>query len=173
MNRYEALKHAVRAHAGQVDKCGQPYILHPIAVAEVLEPLTTIQAAPDDAYQDAVVVALLHDVLEDTSYQIPSEALTGIQARALVALTRQTEREPHPETYAEYIERICEGGEIAHLVKLADLRHNMSPSRMDCLPAKEAASLLPRYLKARGRIWKALGYEWWPEQEATAEGVFV
>jgi (p)ppGpp synthase/HD superfamily hydrolase len=157
VNRYEALKHAVKAHAGQVDKCGQPYILHPIAVSEAVEGADTLNI------ESHVVVALLHDVQEDTDYVLPSEDLSGQEARALIALTRQTEREPHPETYAEYIERICESNEIAQYVKLADLFHNLSPERQDCLPEKERKGLEKRYLKARDRIWEALGYEWWPE----------
>jgi (p)ppGpp synthase/HD superfamily hydrolase len=158
MNRYEALKHAALAHAGQVDKCGNPYIAHPIAVAEAAAlhgRSATISV--DNLY----TVGLLHDVLEDTDYQIPSEELAGCEARALVALTRQTEREPHPETYAEYLERVCDS-ELACIVKLADLWHNLSPVRQLCLPASERTGLERRYLKARDRIWQSIGYEWWP-----------
>ena len=46
-----------RAHAGQVDKGGQPYHLHPMAVAELL---------PPESDEDEYLAALLHDVLEDT-----------------------------------------------------------------------------------------------------------
>jgi len=159
MNRYEALKHAVKAHAGQVDKCGQPYILHPIAVAEVFAvrpPDWHLFGEGPATFGHAEVVALLHDVWEDTDYG-PIAPLSGEQAAALCLVTHQP-----GETYADYIEGVCRD-QLASVVKLADLWHNMSPARMDCLPAKEAASLLPRYLKARARIWEALGYEWWPE----------
>jgi (p)ppGpp synthase/HD superfamily hydrolase len=161
VNRYEALKHAVKAHAGQVDKCGAPYILHPIAVAEAIEsPEAEWVFSPDP--EDAVVVALLHDVLEDTSYE---GYLAGIGYRQLRALRLVTRRE---ETYAQYVNRICveqyrDVMEIAATVKLADLWHNLSPERQDCLPEKERKGLEKRYLKARDRIWEALGYEWWPE----------
>jgi (p)ppGpp synthase/HD superfamily hydrolase len=157
MNRYDALKHAVKAHAGEVDKCGQPYILHPIAVAEALEPLATVQAVPDQAYEDAVIVALLHDVLEDTDYELDADEFQLSQWSALFTITHRPE-----QTYAEYIDGICTSM-IAPLVKLADLWHNLRPERLACLPTKERASLERRYLKARDRIWEALGYRWWPE----------
>lgn len=160
MNRYEALKHAVKAHAGQVDKCGQPYILHPIAVAEVFDrpnlPVYLFDIGPARV-EDAVVVGLLHDVWEDTRYVLPR--LPSYLAEPLAALTRV-----EGETYDAYIIRLC-ADPVAMLVKLADLWHNLSPQRQDCLPAAEAKSLQGRYLKARDRIWEALGYEWWPKSE--------
>lgn len=164
VNRYEALKHAALAHAGQVDKCGRPYILHPIAVAEAVE-------LSWPALRTARAVALLHDVWEDTDYALPL-AVEGDeewphQVNSLARLTRSEH-----ETYAEYIERVC-GDSVAKVVKLADLWHNLQPERQACLPEGERKGLECRYLKARDRIWKSLGYEWWPEQEATAEGVFV
>lgn len=160
VTRYEALRHAVIAHGSQVDKCGQPYILHPMAVTVVCEAMETATAITLD--EDVYVVALLHDVLEDTDYEIPADALSGVQANALRAITRQVERDPFPETHAEYIERVCDDA-IASIVKLADLYHNLSPERQSCLPEKERKGLEKRYLKARDRIWEALGHEWWPE----------
>ncbi len=153
MNRSEALQHAVRAHAGETDRCGNEAVLHPIAVAEAVEQLE----APVENY---VVVALLHDVIEDTNYSLPWGDLSTSQAGALRYLTRN----PEKETYADYVAAICRSEfKVPQIVKLADLWHNLSPQRQDCLPAEEAKSLQARYLKARDRIWGALGYEWWPE----------
>lgn len=45
----------------------------------------------------------------------------------------------------------------------ADLWHNLSPARQDCLPKAEALGLHMRYMKARDRLWEALGHEWWPQ----------
>lgn len=148
MNRYEALKHAVKAHAGVLDQCGQPYVLHPIAVAEALE------EAHHGEY--AIKAALLHDVFEDTNYRLGG-FLDSLEAEHLDILTRRP-----TETYAEYIER-CLGDYTTAHVKLADLWHNLQPERQDCLPEKERRGLEKRYLKARDRIWEALGYQWWPE----------
>jgi (p)ppGpp synthase/HD superfamily hydrolase len=155
MNRYEALKIAVLAHEAETDKCGALAVLHPIAVAAKLERTKLVRHVRQE---DAVVVALLHDVLEDTDSPISKDDLTGIQYRGLDALTRRTWRD---ESYDRYIERVCDSP-LACIVKLADLWHNLQPERQACLPSKERASLERRYLKARDRIWKSLGYEWWP-----------
>jgi (p)ppGpp synthase/HD superfamily hydrolase len=157
VNRYEALKHAVKAHGKELDKCGELAVLHAMAVSEAVEGADTLNT------ESHVVVALLHDVLEDTDYSLPG--LDRRQERALGLVTRTDS-----ETYREYIERICseryrDVAEIAMYVKLADLWHNLSPERQDCLPAGERKGLEKRYLKARERIWEALGYEWWPESK--------
>lgn len=149
MNRYEALRQAVEAHAGQKDKCGRNYILHPIAVA------TALERAHHGEY--AIVAALLHDVLEDTPFRL--KGLDERQAEHLDILTKRP-----TESYAEYIER-CLGDYTTARVKLADLWHNLQPERQTCLPDKEQASLEKRYLRARDRLWEA-GYEWWPEGES-------
>jgi (p)ppGpp synthase/HD superfamily hydrolase len=165
MDRYEALKHAAIGHAGQVDKCGRPYILHAIAVAEAAASHGPSAIVSVDALY---TVGLLHDVREETDYRgIEGRELSGDEARALITLTRQTERRT-PETYAEYVERICRSSRLACIVKLADLWHNLSPERQACLPSKEAASLEKRYLNARNRIWETLGDEWWPASEDAA-----
>ena len=147
MNRYEALKHAVKAHGKELDKCGELAVLHPIAVAEALE------RAHHGDY--AIKAALLHDVWEDTDYRI--SGLDELEHEHLDILTKRP-----TETYAEYIDRCCGDFTTLH-VKLADLWHNLQPERQACLPAKERQSLEARYLKARDRIWEALGYRWWPE----------
>lgn len=161
MDRYEALKHAVKAHAGQLDKCGQPYILHPIAVAEAAAradiPELQLAWTYGSGQEDAEVVALLHDVWEDTSYNHHNGSLTAAQQAALERMTRQP-----GQSYDDYIECICVDP-FASIVKLADLAHNLSPERQACLPEREQRSLGKRYLKARDQIWAALGAEWWPE----------
>jgi (p)ppGpp synthase/HD superfamily hydrolase len=149
VNRYEALTHAVKAHAGQKDKCGRDYILHPIAVAEVLE------REPHFHFESEIVGAILHDVREDTAYEVPG--LNADEDAVLNALTRRP-----GEPYFNYIDRVC-GSFYARQIKLADLWHNLQPERQSCLPEKERKSLEKRYLKARDLIWEALGYEWWPE----------
>jgi|SRR6185312_7718241 len=156
MNHYEALKHAVKAHAGQLDKCGQPYVLHPIAVAEAVEfgPSLSMELRTDQI-EALLPAALLHDVWEDTDYVLPIPETSWLFG-PLAALTRMPE-----EPYGDYVERVC-GSKVASIVKLADIWHNLQPERQACLPEKERKSLKRRYLKARAQIWAALGYEWWP-----------
>lgn len=151
MDRYEALRHAVKAHAGEVDKCGCPAILHPVAVAEALE-------RGGSPYETDIVVALLHDVWEDTDYSAHNGYLTRAQQSALEAITRRDD-----ETYFDYIRR-CAPVPHAGAVKLADLWHNLSPERQGCLPEREARGLGKRYLKARRMVWDELGFEWWPDR---------
>ena len=108
---------AAAAHRGQVDKSGVAYINHPLTVAaNVGENIS------------AVIVALLHDVAEDTSLTVDDLRqkipLTAAEIRALELLT-------HDEkiSYAEYIARI-KADDLARTVKLADLRHNSDLSRI-------------------------------------------
>lgn len=154
MTPYEALKHAVRAHGATLDKCDQPYILHPIAVAEAVE--RGAVSGPVTLGEHEVVVALLHDVWEDTDYPWLYLELEPGQRAALSAITRAKN-----EPYAVYLDRVC-AAPIAAYVKLADLWHNLSPERQICLPPKERESLEKRYLQAREWIWEALDDRWWP-----------
>jgi hypothetical protein len=111
-----ALQIAIRVHAGQVDKQGEPYLLHVLRVVE---------AVHGGAEK---VVAALHDVAEDSDVpvrEIALEASLGTaETQALALLTRDEN-----ETYRNYIFCLAEGewigGEIAREVKLADLRDNL------------------------------------------------
>lgn len=145
MNRLdEAIVLATRAHAGQADKAGEPYILHPLRVMQAVSP-------------EARVVAVLHDVLEDCddsevvkrsgkgSYGLilrrdcaddRGVSLACDEALALLRLARNLELR-----YETYI-GICRDDPLAREVKIADLRDNLS--RPDSLPD----SLRKRYEKA-------------------------
>lgn len=165
MNRYDALSHAVKAHGSALDKCGQLYMFHPIAVAVAIERtwddvkgVNSWGMLPGGiGCASAAVVALVHDVLEDTDYELDAGDFTRSQWDALYALTRKP-----GEEYYEYIRFIIATGPLAILVKLADLWHNLQPERQDCLEEGERRELEKRYLKTRQMLWDALGYEWWP-----------
>lgn len=109
-----ALAFASRAHRGQVDKSGADYINHPLTVASFVES------------EEEKIVALLHDVLEDTVVNEPTlRLLFGDRITdAVLALTRQT-----GESYEAFILR-AKQNPIARTVKLADLRHNSDLSRL-------------------------------------------
>jgi len=111
----QAISIAVEAHRGQKTADGEPYILHPLHVMNQMDT------------EEEKIVAILHDVIEDT--EITFDYLYHIFefpiARALKALTH-----PHGEPYlAEYIERVAKDW-LALNVKLADLKHNMDVSRL-------------------------------------------
>ena len=110
-----AIQIAVQAHDGQVDKAGQPYILHPLRVMLAMKT------------EDERIVAVLHDVIEDGAEvsvgQIRREFGDHI-AEAAMALTRETSG----EHYAKFIDRVA-NSPLATRVKLADLRDNLRPER--------------------------------------------
>lgn len=129
----EAICLAARAHAGQTDKAGEPYILHPLRVMQAVSP-------------EARVVAVLHDVIEDTAaFCTGGEVVFGSQYIELgedewFAIDMLT-RDGQP--YATYIAEIAEGQpNIEAEVKIADLRDNLS--RHASLPD----SLRKRYERA-------------------------
>ena len=110
----KAIQIAARAHEGQVDKQGLPYILHPLRVMDGVEGL------------DAKIVAVLHDVVEDTEVTIDDLEREGFSAEVLAAVRCVTHDEG--ETYADYVVR-CRGDEIGRRVKLSDLADNTRLSR--------------------------------------------
>lgn len=157
MKPYDALQHAVRAHGQDTDWGGQLYVLHPMAVANRIE-----AAWPSDfcVVEEAITVALLHDVLEDTDYELDADDFTTYEWDALDRVTRWP-----GETYREYIEKAA-CSPLSIIVKLADLSHNMSDERKVGLTEaqlEQAAGLQEkRYEPSRDRLWEALGTEWWP-----------
>ena len=105
------------AHFGQVDKAGENYINHPLTVASNVG---------DDI--SAIIVALLHDVAEDSSKtldELQSEIpLTAEEVQALKLLTHDKKI-----PYLDYVRGI-KSNKLATKVKIADLRHNSDLSRI-------------------------------------------
>lgn len=126
-----AIAIAVEAHAGQVDKAGAPYILHPLRV---------MLAVPDDCKEAAV----LHDVVEDCpEWPLVRLAAEGFGEGTMTALDRLTKRSD--ETYAAYVTR-CGEFSISLHVKIADLSDNLG--RLDELSIEQQDRLRGRYTKA-------------------------
>ncbi len=132
-----AIRLALDAHAGQKDKGGAPYILHPLRV---------MQAVAEHG-ETFMVVAVLHDVPEDSGEirLFRDCAMTPERRRALSALTRSD-----GEAYADYIAR-CAADPIARIVKAADLRDNMDLSRIP-EPSAEDRARVRKYAKALKRL---------------------
>ena len=112
---YKAMHIAYRAHHGQLDKSGAPYIFHPIHLAEQM----------DD--EISCCAALLHDVVEDTDYTLADLEAMGFDGEVLAALRLLTHAEGEP--YMDYVARL-KANPIARAVKLADLAHNSDLSRL-------------------------------------------
>src|SRR5262245_45980670 len=108
LNLSGAIRLAAKAHAAQVDKKGEPYILHPLRVM--------LAVAPEDR-----IVAVLHDVLEDCPKFRGSvvDSVSTEDLEALCALTRSD-----VEDYLDFIVRASKNPK-ARRVKLADLRDNL------------------------------------------------
>lgn len=129
---------AARAHKGQRDKAGKPYIFHPINVSLNVKG------------RDEKIVALLHDVIEDTAYNIDDlKFLTKDQREALLLLTHDKDT-----PYMTYIEAIKKN-KIASRVKLADLNQNMNLKRLNIVTEKDL-DRLEKYKKARDLLREVL-----------------
>lgn len=110
----KAMQTAYRAHHGQTDCNGMPYIFHPYHLAEQM----------DD--EISCCAALLHDVAEDTEITLDELAKEFPQEiiEALKLLTHEAGTD-----YFEYVRKIKDNP-LAKKVKLADLEHNMDRSRI-------------------------------------------
>ncbi|QDU64679.1 GTP pyrophosphokinase [Planctomycetes bacterium Pan216] len=110
-----ALEIAAGAHAGTKDRQGKPYILHPIRVMMGVES------------EQAQIVAILHDVVEDTDVTFEDLREAGFSEETLATLALVTHKDG--VSYADYV-IACKDNPIAREVKLSDLRDNSSLSRL-------------------------------------------
>lgn len=119
-----ALSIALNAHAGQTDKGGTPYILHPLAVA--------------NAFTDEflMVIALLHDVVEDTTVTLDDLFNVYHMPAAVVESVDCLTRRPN-ESYKAYLNRLKPNA-MARAVKIEDIKHNLIRDRVR-QPAVRAA----------------------------------
>lgn len=118
----KALRICFDAHKDQVDKSGMPYVFHPFHLAEQMDA------------EDAICVALLHDVIEDTDMALQDLRGAGFPGHILEAVACMT-HDP-ADSYRDYIARIKEN-DLACKVKLADLAHNSDLSRLDCVTQRD------------------------------------
>ncbi|MEA3207606.1 MAG: hypothetical protein QOE70_663 [Chthoniobacter sp.] len=110
-----ALQIAVTAHAGQTSKDGSPYILHPLRLMAEMDS------------DDERIVAILHDVIEDSNLTLADLEGEGFASEVLEAIRLLTHEKSVP--YEEHVRRI-EPHPLARKVKLADLRDNADLRRM-------------------------------------------
>ena len=120
----KALKLSFEAHKDQTDKGGLPYVYHPFHLAEQMKS------------EEAVVVALLHDVVEDTDRSLDDIRAQGFPESVIDALALLTHDKETP--YFDYVARV-KTNPIAREVKLADLEHNADLSRLDKVEEKDKA----------------------------------
>jgi len=134
----KAIEIAACMHAGQVDRAGKPYILHPQWVSSRAQDLAAYDPVVDPLVVSAV--SWLHDVVEDTAETRESLIRAGIPsdiADLVLVLTKKP-----GEAYSDYIIRLCQGGPVVRWVKLADLEHNIQVLRLK--PGKLSAKDVDR-----------------------------
>ncbi len=119
---------ATNAHAGQFDRGGNPYILHPLKVMHYLK-------SSDEELQ---CIALLHDVIEDTKTTWQDLRDIGCPDRILAAVMALTKMPG--QSYNEYKEVVFANVD-AMKVKLADLRHNTDIRRLKGVTEKDIARM--------------------------------
>lgn len=111
-----ALSIATEAHKGQKDKAGIDYIQHPLHVASLV------------SSDEEKAVALLHDVMEDSSYTLEDLADMGIPQPVVEAVSILTKKDDI--SYYNYLDEVKQN-ELARAVKLADLKHNSDLTRIN------------------------------------------
>ena len=117
----KAINIAYNAHMGQFDFFGIPYIFHPMHLAEQMDT------------EEECVVAILHDVVEDTDVTI-EELEKDFTTQIIDAIKLLT----HDKSvdYMDYINNL-KANPIAKKVKLADLKHNSDLTRLDKITEKD------------------------------------
>ena len=138
------------AHHNQFRRDGQPYIMHPTAVQAI-----TKQFYPDNI--EAQVLAVLHDVIEDGPqysglsrrelFRMVKDAIPdnpAAQKRIMDALRTMTHSKRTHPVYEDYLEMVF-GNELAAIVKISDLIHNLShnPSASQIEKYKNALNKVP------------------------------
>ena len=128
----KAMKLCFEVHKNQTDKSGLPYVFHPFHLAEQMTDETT------------TIVALLHDVAEDSDYSLQDIEAMGFSQEVITALSLLTHDKSVP--YMDYV-ALIKLNPVAKAVKLADLKHNSDLSRLYVVDEK-AQARREKYLTA-------------------------
>jgi (p)ppGpp synthase/HD superfamily hydrolase len=134
-----AIQIAIEAHAGQTDKAGEPYILHPLRVMFSLDAI------------DHKIVGVLHDVVEDckdkgwTFERLEKEGFSPRIIDAIRAISKLD-----GEEIDDYLKRV-ESNRIALAVKLKDLKDNMDMTRISD-PTDKDLERIKRYTYTLQRL---------------------
>ena len=119
---------ATNRHAGQFDKGGKPYILHPLAVMHLM----------DDADEEQQCIAVGHDVVEDCGVTYSELRELGFTNRIIEGIRCLTKIPG--ESYEEYKEKVKSNPDAVK-VKKADLTHNTRIERLKGVTPKDMARM--------------------------------
>ncbi len=128
----KAIAIACKAHEGQVDKAGQPYILHPLRLM-----LKFIN-------QNERITAVLHDVVEDSDVSLKDLKAEGFSEDILEAINCLSKKTG--ENYDDFILRISKN-DLASAVKIEDIKDNLDVTRIDNL-SDEDLTRIKKYHRA-------------------------
>jgi (p)ppGpp synthase/HD superfamily hydrolase len=128
----KAIDTSLYAHRGQFDKAGKPYVSHPIYLACKMRT------------EEEKIVALLHDVVEDTDVTLEDLEQEGFAKDIITAIKAITKEDG--EDYFDYIKRVKKNL-LATKVKIEDLKHNMDITRIK-EPKEKDFERLEKYKKA-------------------------
>jgi (p)ppGpp synthase/HD superfamily hydrolase len=132
----KAIEIALRAHGGQKQKDGSPYILHPLRVM-------------GRVWRDEErMAAVLHDVVEDSDVTLEELRAAGFPENVLHTVELLTHEEG--VSYEDYVERL-KGDPMARRIKLADLEDNSDIRRLSGIEEKDLERLRKYH-----RAWQIL-----------------
>lgn len=133
---------AAEAHAGQIDKAGKPYILHPLRVMLAMDS------------EQAQIAAVLHDVVEDTTVTLADLQAAGFESAIIEAVQALTKTAG--ESRIEAAHRAA-AHPIARVVKLADVTDNMDLGRI-AQPTERDRVRLEEYRQVQAILMHSISY---------------
>jgi (p)ppGpp synthase/HD superfamily hydrolase len=126
----DAIQLARRAHEGQLDKAGRPYIAHPLRVMGHVK------------HEHERMTAVLHDVVEDTDVTLDDLTAAGCPPEVLAAVDAISKQPGEPQV--DYLNRVL-ANPLALAVKRADIADNMSAERLGLLDRPTRERLRAKY----------------------------
>ena len=127
MDLQRALEIAIEAHKGSKDKGGNDYILHPL---RVMLSMNT---------NDEMIVAILHDVVEDTKWSFEDLEKEGFSKKIMLGL-RSVTKKSDEEKYEDFIQR-AKKNDLGRKVKISDIKDNLDVSRLKLITEKDKTRL--------------------------------
>lgn len=142
----KAIQLACNKHDGQADKGNDPYILHPLRVMFSARKEYEFWRGRDEFWIISIV-AVLHDIIEDTDVTLQELTKLGFTAPVVDTIHLLTKKET--DEYSAYINRIADSkNKIGMIVKIADLRDNQDCSRLVKPLSEEDFARIRKYKKA-------------------------
>lgn len=117
-----AIQLALKAHVNQKDKAGEPYILHPLRLMGKF------------VDEDSRIVAILHDVIEDSEISQKDLVELGFKPEIVEAISRLTKKDG--ENYEVFIDRVA-GNYLSRRVKIEDIKDNLNLERLEKLDEED------------------------------------